>query len=99
MAQTPEEEATCPILKDTLWICVLNDDSTYTGLSGCWIAPTPDEDIEALDDGAEPGDLKMYRYSIEHLLNWPIDHGYIEYLVAAQLDQTSNRSISPSQGA
>jgi hypothetical protein len=64
-------------LKKTAWVNVLNDDDTFTGLDGCWIAPTPPEVVEGLNNGEyEVDEAPLTRYSLGDLLDWAIDHGY-----------------------
>jgi hypothetical protein len=64
-------------LRATAWLSVLNDDDTFTGLNGCWIAPTSPEVVEAMDNGEyDVDEAPITRYSLRDLLEWAIDHGY-----------------------
>jgi hypothetical protein len=66
-------------LKTAAWVSVLNDDDTFTGLDGCWIAPTLPEVVEALNEGEyEVNEAPVTRYSLQDLLDWAIDHGYFD---------------------
>ncbi len=63
-------------MKKGAWVCVLNDNSTFTGLDGCWIAMTDQEQVEALDEGEDVEDVcHGPRYDMQKLLEWAIDHG------------------------
>jgi hypothetical protein len=55
-------------LKETAWVNVLNDDDTFTSLDGCWIAPTPPEVVEGLDNGEyDVDEAPLTRYSLGDL--------------------------------
>jgi hypothetical protein len=60
------------------WIAVLNDDETYTGLVGCWIATTTPSIVEELNEGAGPNQLELVRFNLDHLVQWAIDKGYFD---------------------
>jgi hypothetical protein len=60
------------------WIAVLNDDETYTGLVGCWIATTTPSIVEELNEGADPNQLELVRFNLDHLVQWAIDKGYFD---------------------
>jgi hypothetical protein len=60
-------------LRDAHWITVLNDNETFGGLDGCWIATVPeDAEFEEVDE------LDLTRFSVRELLDWAIDHGFFE---------------------
>lgn len=65
-------------LRATSWVSVLDDDETYTGLGGCWIAPTPPDVIEALDEGDGVDDMQLSRFDLSDLVEWAIDRGYFD---------------------
>ena len=44
-------------LKNSAWVTVLTDSDTTDGLDGCWIAPTNEEQVKALDPGETVDDL------------------------------------------
>lgn len=66
-------------MKKAAWVSVLNDNDTYTGLDGCWIALTSPEIVTALDDDDMPvEDVPQPHYGLQALLEWAIDHGYFD---------------------
>ena len=65
-------------LKRAAWVCVLNDNDTYTGLDGCWFAVTPDDCVADLDDGASVEDVPLPHHSLQALFKFAIDHGYFD---------------------
>ncbi len=67
-------------LKKSEWICVLNDDETYTGLNGSWIAPIPDdltEQREDIENGYAPKVVPVY-FDMRKMLEFAINHGYFD---------------------
>jgi hypothetical protein len=64
--------------RETAWVSVLNDNETYTGLDGCWIAPTPPDVVEKLNEGDEVDDIPLSRFDLEDLIQWAIDNGYFD---------------------
>ena len=74
-----ESDITKDELKKSAWLSVLNDDDTFTGFDGCWIAPTRPEVVEGLNNGEyNVGDAPLTRHSLRDLLEWAIDRGYFE---------------------
>ena len=75
--QTPDQRliAQREALKKSGWVTVLNDGDTYTGLDGCHIALTSDEQVEGLDaDKFSVDDLPAWqRFSLNELLMLAID--------------------------
>ena len=67
-------------LKKSSWVTVLNDGDTYTGLDGCHIALTSDEQVEGLDaDKFSVDDLPAWqRFSLNELLMLAIDLGIFD---------------------
>jgi hypothetical protein len=67
-------------LKRSAWVSVLNDNDTYTGLDGCWIALTSEEKVTALDDDSlSVDDLPQERrFSLNDLLMLAIDAGIFD---------------------
>jgi hypothetical protein len=65
-------------MKKEAWVVVLNDNDTYTGLTGCWIAMTDQDQVEALDEGADVEDVPGPHYDLQALLEWAIDGGYFD---------------------
>lgn len=62
-------------LKNSQWIVVLNDDDSFTGLDGCWIAPVADDAL-VLHGGAAHTVPAETRWDLRGLLDFAIDHGY-----------------------
>jgi hypothetical protein len=62
---------------ESAWICVLDDGETYTGLDGCWIAMTTDQEAKDLDDGGSADDLQD-RFSLQALLEFAVSQGYFD---------------------
>lgn len=70
-------------LKRIAWVSVLNSDDTFTGLDGCWIAPTTGEEVDALDEGKiDVGDLP-HRFPLNDLLMLAIEAGIFDDWLAA----------------
>jgi hypothetical protein len=65
-------------MKREAWVTVLNDDTTYTGLDGCWIAMTDQDQVKALDAGEDVEEVCHERYDMQALLEWAIDKGYFD---------------------
>jgi hypothetical protein len=65
-------------MKLEAWVCVLNDNETFTGLDGCWIAMTPADCVADLDDGGAAEDVPQPHYSLKSLLEFAIDQGYFD---------------------
>lgn len=67
-------------LKKTAWVTVLNDNDTFTGLDGCWVAPTNAKQVEALDaEEIEVDDLpEERRFSLNDLLMRAINSGMFD---------------------
>jgi hypothetical protein len=63
-------------MKKGPWVAVLNDNDTYTGLTGCWIAMTDQDQVKALDEGAGVEDVSGPHYDMQALLELAIDRGY-----------------------
>jgi cell wall assembly regulator SMI1 len=55
-------------MKKGPWVAVLNDNDTYTGLTGCWIAMTDQDQVKALDEGAGVEDVSGPHYDMQALL-------------------------------
>ena len=66
-------------LKDSTWVCVLNNNETYSEPDGCWIAPTPPDVVQLLDQGDEPDEHCPDKWSLQALLEWAIDQGYFDH--------------------
>jgi len=73
-------------LKKSAWVCVLNDDDTYAGLDGCWIALTDEAQVEKLDEGEHVSEVPGPHFSLQLLLEWAISNGYFENAVGKTED-------------
>lgn len=73
MAKTNREQ-----MKNSAWICVLNDNDSWTGLDGSWIAITEEEQQEALYNDERVCDLDLTKFSLRTLVDWAIDAGYFD---------------------
>jgi hypothetical protein len=71
-------------LKQSAWVTVLNDDDTFTGLDGSWIAPANGEQGQALDDGEFALSDLPVRFGLHDLLVWAIDNGCFDDFLATQ---------------
>jgi hypothetical protein len=71
-------------LHNTAWVCVLTDDQTYTGLDGCWIMPTTQEQVEQLNDDEPVAGLDSPQFTLQKLLDWAIDAGFFDNLPEAK---------------
>jgi hypothetical protein len=72
-------------MKNSAWICVLNDNDTWTGLDGSWIAITEEGQQEALYNDERVCDLDLTKYSLRTLIDWAIDAGYFDEQTQARL--------------
>jgi hypothetical protein len=77
------DEMTRDDLKREAWIVVLNDNHLFTGLTGCWIALTDQDQVKALDEGAHFYDVieDDQNWDMQNLLEWAIDHGYFDDVI------------------
>ena len=74
---TAKRDAHRQALKDsTRWVCVLSDGETFDGLSGSWIAQTPNNFDE--DNNLEDQIPADNRIDLRGLLHWAIDQGYLD---------------------
>ena len=65
-------------LKRIAWVTVLNDGDTFTGLDGCYIAPTTDKEVKALDDDTIAVDDLPHQFSLHRLLGLAIEAGIFD---------------------
>jgi hypothetical protein len=85
-----EQEKHRAELKQSEWVAVLNDDETYSGLDGAWIALSPSGDADRDTDVAVRQIPEDARTDLSGLVMWAINHGYFDetcdgdYLVTFQ---------------
>jgi hypothetical protein len=70
--------ATRDELQESAWVVVLNDNDTYTGMDGRWIAMTDQDQVTALHEGESINDVCPVRYDMQKILTFAIEHGYFD---------------------
>jgi hypothetical protein len=70
------------------WVSVLNDDETFTSLSGCWIAKITAAETVQLDEGDEPDNVvpEVRRCDLAALVEWAIERGYFREPASFEAD-------------